>query len=75
MRRTLVRDHDRTNKMQPTIFICEQQELGHVGFWLPPNEVAELEKKEKADALSGRDKARLQSHRQSKPYAVAKAGE
>lgn len=57
------------------IFICEQQELGHVGFWLPPDEVGELEQKERDGSLSGRDKARLHSHRQSSPYVVQKAGE
>ena len=54
------------------IYICEEQELGHVGFWLPDSEVSELEAKEKNGGLSGRDKARLQSHRQSKSYDIQK---
>ena len=57
------------------LWICEQQELGHVAFWLPPDEVAELEAKEAAGELRGRDKGRLYSHRQSKPYQVIKAAE
>ena len=52
------------------VYICEQQELGHVEFWLPGDEVTELERKE---MLSGRDKARLLSHRQERPYVVTKA--
>ena len=56
------------------IFICEQQEVGHVEFWLPGDEVSELEAKEAAKMLSGRDKARLQSHRQDKSYELVKAG-
>ena len=57
------------------LYICEQQEMGHVGFWLPPGEVSELEAKEAAGTLSGRDKGRLHSHRQSKAYEVVKTGE
>lgn len=55
------------------VWVCEQQEVGHVGFWLPDSEVSELEVKEREGSLSGRDKARLQSHRQSKPYKIEKA--
>jgi hypothetical protein len=55
------------------IYICEQQELGHVGFWLPDSEVSELEAKEAAGTLSGRDKARLYSHRQAKTYDIVSA--
>ncbi len=54
------------------IYICEQQELGHVGFLLPDSEAAELEKKEKDGSLAGRDKARLYSHRQAKAYDIVR---
>jgi hypothetical protein len=57
------------------IFICEQQEVGHVEFWLPGDEVSDLEKKEAEGMLKGRDKAQLQSHRQAKPYAIMKSKE
>ena len=57
------------------VWICEQQELGHVEFWLPGDEVSELETKLAAEGLKGREKARLQSHRQERPYAIQKAGE
>jgi hypothetical protein len=57
------------------LYVCEQQEVGHVGFWLPASEAAELEAKEAEGSLSGREKGRLQSHRQSKAYQVVKAGE
>ena len=57
------------------VYICEQQELGHVEFWLPGEEVSELEKKAAEGALKGRDRARLLSHQQSKPYEIKKAGE
>lgn len=52
------------------VYICEQQEIGHVEFWLPGDEVSELEKRE---LLSGREKARLQSHRQEKAYTIVSA--
>jgi len=54
------------------VWVCEQQELGHVGFWLPPDEVAELEAKEADGSLRGRDKGRLHSHRQTKPMEVVR---
>ena len=57
------------------VWICEQQEAGHVEFWLPGDEVGELETKAAEGMLSGRDKARLQSHRQSKPYLIVKSKE
>ena len=57
------------------VYICEQQELGHVEFWLPGEEVSELEKQAAEGALKGRDRARLLSHQQSKPYEIKKAGE
>lgn len=57
------------------LWICEQQEMGHVGFWLPDSEVSELEKKEKDGTLSGREKGRLHSHRQAKAYEVQKVSE
>lgn len=56
------------------IYICEQQEVGHVEFWLPGDEVAELEAKLVSEGLKGRDKARLQSHRQEKAMEIVKAG-
>ena len=55
------------------VWICEQQEVGHVEFWLPGDEVSELEKKQAAGMLAGRDKARLLSHRQIKAYEVVNA--
>ena len=57
------------------VWICEQQEAGHVEFWLPGDEASELEAKLAAEGLKGRDKARLQSHQQSKPYAIVKSKE
>lgn len=57
------------------VYICEQQEIGHVEFWLPGEEVSELEAKEAAGMLKGRDRGRLYSHQQEKPYAIQKAGE
>ena len=56
------------------IFICEQQEIGHVEFWLPGDEVSDLEGKEAQGMLAGREKARLQSHRQSQAMHIVKAG-
>lgn len=56
------------------IWICEQQEVGHVEFWLPSDEVKELEGEEAMGVLKGRNRARLLSHRQEKPYAIQKAG-
>jgi len=38
-------------------------------------EVGDLETKAAEGMLSGRDKARLQSHRQSKPYLIVKSKE
>ena len=46
------------------------QEEGHVEFIIDPSEVKDLEQKLKEGTLSGRDKARLFSHRQDKPYKV-----
>lgn len=57
------------------VWVCEQQEVGHVEFWLPGDEAAELEKVMAAGALKGRDKGRLLSHQQDKPYAIQKVGD
>ena len=54
------------------IYICEQQEVGHVEFWLPGDEAKELE--QHAAYLKGRDKGRLLSHQQEKPYKIQKVG-
>jgi hypothetical protein len=50
--------------------ICEAQEQRHVDVTY--SEADELEKKEAKGELRGRDKARLYSHRQRKPYKIVK---
>ncbi len=50
--------------------IVEEQEAGHVAFVLDDVAVQDFEKKLKEGTLSGRDKARLFSHRQTRPYKV-----
>ena len=55
--------------------ICEQQEAGHVQFFLSGEEIADLEKKEKDGSLRGRDKGLLFSHRQANPYKIVSVKE
>lgn len=55
--------------------IVERQEQKHIRFALEPAEAADFERRLKSGQLSGRDKARLFSHMQLKPYKVMKAEE
>lgn len=50
-----------------------RQEQKKVAFVLDPSDVAAFEKRLREGTLTGRDKARLFSHRQSKPYTIVKA--
>lgn len=52
-----------------------RQEAKKVGSFLAPEEVSSLEERLKQGTLSGRDKARLLTHRQEKPYVIQKAKE
>lgn len=51
----------------------ESKELKHVNFLLDASEVADFEKRLRKGELTARDKARLFSHRQERPYKVMKA--
>lgn len=53
--------------------IIYRQEMKKVNFFATPDELSDLESKLKNGTLSGREKARLQAHRQEKPYTVKKA--
>ena len=55
--------------------IIEAQEAKRVAFEMDPEEAAGFEERLKAGELSGRDKARLFTHQQSKPYAITKGRE
>jgi hypothetical protein len=55
--------------------IVEASEAKKVAFELDPKEAAGFAERLKAGQLSGRDKARLFTHRQSKPYVISKAKE
>lgn len=52
-----------------------QHEQKKVNFQLGDDDVKDLEQKLKDGTLSGRDKGRLFSHRQEKPYKIEKAKE
>jgi hypothetical protein len=63
---------------------CETREHRSVAFQVPDDELAELEKLRAADAkrkpdeppqLRGREKARLHTHEQRKPYKVVSVKE
>jgi hypothetical protein len=53
--------------------IVEAQQQGHVGFAIDPSEALALEKKLREGTLTGREKGRLMSHRQDRPYKVMRA--
>lgn len=55
--------------------ICEQQESGHVQFFLSGEEAAALEEKEKNGELRGRERGLLDSHRQATPYKIVSVKE
>lgn len=55
--------------------IIYEQELKKVRFQADPEEIKNLEARLKSGTLSGREKARLFTHRQEKPYTVQKAKE
>lgn len=50
-----------------------RQEAKKVNFQADPEEIKDLEAKLKNGTLSGREKARLFTHRQEKPYVIQKA--
>jgi hypothetical protein len=54
------------------VAVLERLEAKRAAFTLSPEEALELENKLKASGLSGRDKARLVTHQQSKPYRIVK---
>lgn len=53
--------------------VIYQRELKKVNFQTNDDEVKDLEAKLKAGSLSGREKARLLTHRQETPYKFQKA--
>ena len=55
--------------------LIEAREAKKVAFEMDPDEAADFERRLKAGELTGRDKARLFTHRQDKPYAISKAKE
>lgn len=63
------------NSLEEAEDVVLRQEAKKVGFNLDAGEVKDLEAKLKDGTLSGRDKARLFTHRQDKPYAIQKAKE
>lgn len=52
-----------------------RQEQKKIDFYMSDAEAKELEKRLKDGTLTGRDKARLFSHQQEKPYTIQKAKE
>lgn len=54
------------------VAIVEAQEAGHVAWQLDADDALRLEQKLRTGELSGRERARLLSHRQERPYKVMK---
>lgn len=52
-----------------------RQEQKKVNFFLDDNDVSDFEERLSQGTLTGRDKARLFSHKQEKPYKIQKAKE
>jgi hypothetical protein len=56
------------------VAVVEALEAKRTAFLIDPSEAKELERKLREGSLSGREKARLLTHRQERPYKVVKAG-
>lgn len=54
------------------VAIVEEQEAKRVGYMIDPAEAVDLEKRLRAGTLNGRDKARIFTHMQARPYKVDK---
>lgn len=61
---------DSKEEAEQTVLAQEAKKVAYVGN---PDEIKTLEQKLKDGTLSGRDKARLFTHRQDAPYKIAKA--
>ena len=70
--RTVAVAADSKEEAEATIL---RQESKKVNYTLDPKEAADFEKRLKDGTLTGRDKARLFSHQQEKPYKIQKGEE